>query len=99
MSELLTIAVAAELTETEINGVLQLVADAEPVDQMRALNEAALLRLRRPHPTTQHLLVSEGEDLVGYRPTGIGDRVERWPAPGLSLTIGDGASALCCCSA
>jgi mycothiol synthase len=66
MSELLAIAVAAELTETEINGVLQLVADAEPVDQMRALNEAALLRLRRPHPTTQHLLVSEGEDLVGY---------------------------------
>jgi mycothiol synthase len=66
MSELLTIAVVAELTETEINSVLQLVADAEPVDQMRALNEAALLRLRRPHPTTQHLLVSEGEDLVGY---------------------------------
>ncbi len=66
MSELLTIGVAAELTETEINGVLQLVADAEPVDQMRALNEAALLRLRRPHPTTQHLLVSEGERLVAY---------------------------------
>ena len=66
MSELLTIAVVAELTETEINSVLQLVADAEPVDQMRALNEAAMLRLRRPHPTTQHLLVSEGEDLVGY---------------------------------
>ena len=66
MSELLTIAVATELTETEINGVLRLVADAEAVDQMRALNEAALLRLRRPHPTTQHLLVSEGDELVGY---------------------------------
>ena len=66
MSELLTIAVATELTETEINGVLRLVADAEAVDHMRALNEAALLRLRRPHPTTQHLLVSEDEDLVGY---------------------------------
>ncbi len=66
MSELLAIASAAELNETEINGVLQLVADAEPIDQMRALNEAALLRLRRPHPTTHHLLVSEGEDLVGY---------------------------------
>ena len=66
MSELLTIAVATELTETEIDGVLRLVADAEAVDQMRALNEAALLRLRRPHPTTQHLLVSEDEDLVGY---------------------------------
>ena len=66
MSELLIIAVAAELTETEINGVLQLVADAEPVDQMRALNEAALLRLRRPHLTTRHLLVSEGEHLVAY---------------------------------
>ena len=66
MSELLTIEVAAELTETEINGVLQLVADAEPVDQMRALNEAALLRLRRLHLTTRHLLVSEGEHLVAY---------------------------------
>ena len=66
MSELLTIAMATELTETEINGVLRLVADAEAVDQMRALNEAALLRLRRPHPTTQHILVSEDVDLVGY---------------------------------
>jgi mycothiol synthase len=58
--------VATELTETEIAGVVQLVADAEAVDHMRALNEAALLRLRRPHPTTQHVLVSEDEDLVGY---------------------------------
>jgi mycothiol synthase len=67
MSELLTIAVATELTETEIAGVVQLVADAEAVDHMRALNEAALLRLRRRHPTTQHVLVSEDEeDLVGY---------------------------------
>ena len=66
MSELLTIAVATELTETEIAGVVQLVADAEAVDHMRALNEAALLQLRRPHPTTQHVLVSEDEDLVGY---------------------------------
>jgi mycothiol synthase len=66
MSELLTIAMATELTETEINGVLQLAAGAEAVDQMKALNEAAVLRLRRPHPTTQHVLVSEGEQLVGY---------------------------------
>jgi mycothiol synthase len=66
MSEQLAIASAAELNETEINGVLKLVAAAEPIDQMRALNEAALLRLRRPHPTTQHLLVSEGAELVGY---------------------------------
>ena len=66
MSELLTVAVAAELTETEVNGVLKLVADAEAVDHMQALNEAALLQLRRPHPNTQHLLVSEQEDLVGY---------------------------------
>jgi mycothiol synthase len=66
MSELLTIDVATELTETEIAGVVRLVADAEAVDHMRALNEAALLRLRRPHPTTQHVLVSEDEDLVGY---------------------------------
>jgi mycothiol synthase len=66
MSELLTVAVAAELTETEVNGVLKLVADAEPIDHMRALNEAALLRLRRPHPTTKHLLISEHDDLVGY---------------------------------
>jgi mycothiol synthase len=66
MSELLTVVVAAELTEAEVNGVLKLVADAEAVDHMRALNEAALLRLRRPHPTTKHLLVSEHRDLVGY---------------------------------
>jgi mycothiol synthase len=66
MSELLTIAVATKLTKTEINGVLRLVVDAEAVDRMRALNEAALLRLRRPHPTTQHILVSEDGDLVGY---------------------------------
>jgi len=59
-------AVADELSETEINGVLRLVADAEAVDRISALNEAALLRLRRPHPTTQHVLVSEGEGLVGY---------------------------------
>jgi mycothiol synthase len=65
MSEL-TIATAAELTEPEVNGVLRLVADAEAVDEVRTLNEAALLRLRRPHPTTQHLLVSEGASLVAY---------------------------------
>ena len=66
MSELLPVAVAAELTEADVNGVLKLVADAEAVDHMQALNEAALLRLRRRHPNTQHLLVSEQEDLVGY---------------------------------
>ena len=66
MSELLTIAMATELTETEVDGVLRLVADAEAVDRIKTLNEAAVLRLRRPHPTTQHLLVSEGEQLVGY---------------------------------
>lgn len=66
MSKLLTVAVAPKLTEDEINGVLQLMADAEAVDAMKALNEAALLRLRRPHSTTQHILVSEGEDLLGY---------------------------------
>jgi mycothiol synthase len=63
---LLTITVATQLTATEINSVLRLVAEAEAVDQIRALNEAALLRLRRTRPTTQHLLVSEDEYLVGY---------------------------------
>jgi mycothiol synthase len=66
VSKVLGVAVADELSETEINGVLRLVADAEAVDRISALNEAALLRLRRPHPTTQHVLVSEGEELVGY---------------------------------
>ena len=66
MSKLLTVAVAPKLSEDEINGVLQLMADAEAVDHGKALNEAAVLRLRRRHPTTQHLLVSEGEDLLGY---------------------------------
>ncbi|HKN45011.1 MAG TPA: GNAT family N-acetyltransferase, partial [Propionibacteriaceae bacterium] len=66
MSKLLTISVATELSGTEINSVLRLVADAEAVDQIRALNEAALLRLRRMHPTTRHVLVSEQDELVGY---------------------------------
>ena len=66
MSVLLTIAVATELTETEINGVLRLVGNADAVDHRPALNEAGLLRLRRPHRTTQHLLVSERDELVGY---------------------------------
>ena len=66
MSKLLTISVATELSGTEIDSVLRLVADAEAADQIRALNEAALLRLRRPHPTTRHLLVSEQDELVGY---------------------------------
>ncbi len=66
MSEVLTIATAAELTEPEVNDVLRLVADAEAVDEVWTLNEAALLRLRRPHPTAQHLLVSEGANLVAY---------------------------------
>ena len=66
MSKLLTISVATELSGTEINSVLRLVADAEAVDQIRALNEAALLRLRRTHPTTRHVLVSEQDELVGY---------------------------------
>jgi mycothiol synthase len=86
MSELLTIEVAAEPTESEINGVLQLVADAEPVDQMRTLNEAALLRLRRPHPTTRHLLVSEGERLVAYAQLESG---AEWSAGQLLVSPGD----------
>ena len=66
MSKLLTISVATELSGTEIDSVLRLVADAEAADQIRALNEAALLRLRRPHPTTRHVLVSEQDELLGY---------------------------------
>jgi mycothiol synthase len=63
---LLTISVAAELTEIEINDVLHLVADAKARNHTPALNEAALLRLRRPHPTTKHVLVSEDGTLLGY---------------------------------
>ena len=66
MSKLLTISVATELSGTEIDSVLRLVADAEAADQIRALNEAALLRLRRTHPTTRHVLVGEQDELVGY---------------------------------
>jgi mycothiol synthase len=66
VSKLLTISVATELSGTEINSVLRLVADAEAVDQIPGLNEAALLRLRRTHPTTRHVLVSEQDELVGY---------------------------------
>ena len=73
MSKLLTISVLTELSGTEIDSVLRLVADAEAVDQIRALNEAALLRLRRTHPTTRHVLVSEQDELVGYAQLESGD--------------------------
>jgi mycothiol synthase len=66
MSTLLTISVTTRLSETEINSVVGLVAKAAAVDQTPGLNEAALLQLRRSHATTKHLLVSEGEELVGY---------------------------------
>jgi mycothiol synthase len=66
VSTLLTISGVTKLTETEINSVLRLVTEAAAVDHIPALNEAALLRLRRPHPTTRHLLVSEDGDLAGY---------------------------------
>lgn len=66
MSTLLTISVVTKLIETEINSVLRLLTEAAAVDHTPALNEAALLRLRRPHPTTRHLLVSEDGDLAGY---------------------------------
>jgi len=66
MSRLSTVSVETELNKTEINGVMRLVNEAEAVDHIRALNEAAVLRLRRPHPTTQHILVSENGDLMGY---------------------------------
>jgi mycothiol synthase len=66
VSTLLTISVVTKLIETEINSVLRLLTEAAAVDHTPALNEAALLRLRRPHPTTRHLLVSEDGDLAGY---------------------------------
>jgi mycothiol synthase len=66
MSTLLTIAVTTGLSETEISSVLGLVAKAVAVDQSPALNEAALLQLRRSHAATKHLLVSQNQDLVGY---------------------------------
>jgi mycothiol synthase len=66
VSTVLTIAVTTQLAEPEINRVLRLLADVEAVDQVPALNEAALLQLRRRHPTTEHLLVREDEELVGY---------------------------------
>jgi mycothiol synthase len=72
VSTLLTVAVVSQLSEAEINSVLRLRADAEAVDQIVALNEAAVLRLRRPHPTTRHLLVSEDGDLVGYAQLELG---------------------------
>lgn len=72
MSTLLTIAVVSQLSEAEITSVLRLGTDAEAVDHLVALNEAAVLRLRRPHPTTRHLLVSEDGDLVGYAQLELG---------------------------
>jgi mycothiol synthase len=72
VSTLLTVAVVSQLSEAEINSVLRLRADAEAVDQIVALNEAAVLRLRRPHRTTRHLLVSEDGDLVGYAQLELG---------------------------
>jgi len=72
MSTLLTIAVVSQLSEAEITSVLRLRNDAEAVDHLVALNEAAVLRLWRPHPTTRHLLVSEDGDLVGYAQLELG---------------------------
>ena len=72
MSTLLTIAVVSQLSDAEITSVLRLRTDAEAVDHLVALNEAAVLRLRRPHPTTRHLLVSEDGDLVGYAQLELG---------------------------
>jgi mycothiol synthase len=72
MSTLLTIAVVSQLSEAEITSVLRLRTDAEAVDHLVALNEAAVLRLRRSHPTTRHLLVSEDGDLVGYAQLELG---------------------------
>ena len=63
---MLTISVAQQLSDQEINSVRHLVAAAEAVDQIRALNEAALLQLRRPHPTTRHLLANADGELLGY---------------------------------
>jgi mycothiol synthase len=64
--------VADQLSQAEINDVLRLVADAEAVDHIRALNEAALLHLRRTPPTTKHLLVSEDGQLAGYAQLELG---------------------------
>jgi mycothiol synthase len=64
--------VVSQLSEAEITSVLRLRTDAEAVDHLVALNEAAVLRLRRPHPTTRHLLVSEDGDLVGYAQLELG---------------------------
>jgi mycothiol synthase len=66
MSTLLTVAVTTRLSETEINSVLGLVAKAAAVDPAPALNEAALLQLRRTHAATKHLLVNEDQELIGY---------------------------------
>jgi mycothiol synthase len=66
VTTLLAVSVASHLSDGEINSVRQLVAAAEEVDQIRALNEAALLQLRRPHPTTRHLLASDDGELLGY---------------------------------
>jgi mycothiol synthase len=66
VSTLLTVAVTTQLRKSEINSVLRLVDDAAAVDGVWALNEAALLQLRRTHPTSKHVLVNENEELVGY---------------------------------
>jgi mycothiol synthase len=66
VTTLLTISVAPHLSDGEINSVRRLVAAAEAVDQIRALNEAALLQLRRPHPTTRHVLATADGKLLGY---------------------------------
>jgi hypothetical protein len=68
VSTLLTVAVTTQLSESEINSVLRLVADAAAVDGVWALNEAALLQLRRTHPTSKHVLVNENEELGGLPP-------------------------------
>jgi len=62
MSTLLTIAVTTQLGETEISSVLGLVAKAVAVDQAPALNEAALLQLRRTHAATKYAQLASGPE-------------------------------------
>ena len=98
MSELLTIATATELTETEIDNALQLVADAEAVDRMKARRSCcATASARRPHPTTRHVLVSEVSSCGGtpsWSPGSTGAPASPWSL----RAIGSEALAPCCCS-
>ena len=66
MSERLKITTATQLSPEEIAAILTLVEQATRADGVPALNEAALLHLRRGHSGIEHMIATTDGQIVGY---------------------------------